>query len=92
MGSTMMRAIRILTAVALTLAAFGAVMYAFSYTIFRFSLGYIRSDVVFYVVAWVLSRSDVFYIATGVLFVCTTFLVNAAWQAFCSRFFTKRSN
>jgi hypothetical protein len=53
-------------------------MYAFVYTIFRFSLGYIRSDV--------------FYIAAGVLFVCTAFLLNAAWQAFCNRFFSKRSN
>jgi len=78
MGRTMMRPIRILTAVALTVTAFGTVMYTFVYAIFRFNLGHIRSDV--------------FYIATGVLFVCTTFLVNAAWQAFCNRFFTKRSN
>ena len=74
----MRRAIRILIAVVLTMAAFGAVMYALIYTIFRFSLGYIRSDV--------------FYIAAGFLFVCTTFLVNVAWQSFCNRFFTKRSN
>ena len=74
----MMRAIRILIALVLTLATFGAVMYAFIYTIFRFSLGYIRSDV--------------FYIVAGVLFVCTTFLVNVAWWAFCNRFFEKHSN
>jgi hypothetical protein len=74
----MRTAIRILIAVVLTLATFGAAMYAFIYTIFRFSLGYIRSDV--------------FYIAAGILLVCTTFLVNVAWQAFCNRFFTKRSN
>ncbi len=67
--------IRILISVVLTLAAFGAVMYAFIYTIFRFSLGYIRSDV--------------FYIVAGVLFVCTTFLVNVAWWAFCNGFFKK---
>jgi hypothetical protein len=71
-------AIRISIAVVLTLAAFGAVMYTFIYTIFRFSLGYIRSDV--------------FYIVAGVLFVCTTFLVNVAWWAFCNRFFAKRPN
>ena len=74
----MRRAIRILIAVVITMAAFGAVMYALIYTIFRFSLGYVRSDV--------------FYIAAGFLFVCATFLVNVAWQAFCNRFFTKRSN
>jgi hypothetical protein len=74
----MMRAIRILIAVVLTLAVFFAVMYVFIFTIFRFNLGYIRSYV--------------FYIAAGILFVCTTFLVNVAWQAFCHRFFTKRSN
>ncbi|HKV63813.1 MAG TPA: hypothetical protein VJO16_18035 [Candidatus Acidoferrum sp.] len=73
----MRRAIRILIAVVLTLAAFGAVMYALIYAIFRFSLGYIRSDV--------------FYVVAGVLFVCTTFLVNVTWQAFCTRFFAKRS-
>jgi len=55
----MRRAIRILIAVVITMAAFGAVMYALIYTIFRFSLGYVRSDV--------------FYIAAGFLFVCTTF-------------------
>jgi hypothetical protein len=74
----MRRATRILIAVVLTLAAFGALMYAFIYAIFRFRLGYIQSDV--------------FYVAAGLLFVCTTFLVNVAWQAFCNRFFTKRSN
>ena len=74
----MRRAFRILIAVVLTLTTFFAVMYAFIFTIFRFSLGYIRPYV--------------FYIAAGVLFVCTTFLVNVTWQAFCNRFFTKRSN
>ncbi len=74
----MRRAIRILIAVVLTLAAFGALMCAFIYAIFRFSLGYIQSYV--------------FYVAAGLLFVCIAFLVNVAWQAFCNRFFTKRSN
>jgi hypothetical protein len=74
----MSKALRILIAVVLTLAAFGAVMHVFIYTIFRFSLGHVRSDV--------------FYIGASILFVCTTFLVNVAWRVIYNRFFTKRSN
>ena len=68
----MRKATRILVAVVLTLAAFAAVTYAFVYTISHFSLGYIRSDG--------------FGFAAAVLFICTTFPVNIAWQAPCNRF------
>jgi hypothetical protein len=68
----MREATRILVAVVLTLAAFAAVMCAFVYAIFHFSLGYMRSDL--------------FGFAAAVLFICTTFLVNIAWQAPCNRF------
>ena len=74
---TMRKVFGISRAIVLALLVFSALMYAFVFTIFRFSGGYVRSDV--------------FSTVASVLFICSALLTNMAWKSMCARFLRDNS-